>query len=83
MITKKTWAEFQKTGLLLIINQILHIFGWAIVFSIDDKSGDITDVYPARVKFRGFDNHSVSSSYKKATHWLSENINDLKKEAEE
>jgi hypothetical protein len=33
-MTKKEWSEFRSTGLLLFINQILHVFGWAIVFEI-------------------------------------------------
>lgn len=59
MVTEKTWEDFRSTGLLLIINQFLHIFGWAIVFDYEtyDKeteTGIIRRVYPARVKFRGF-----------------------------
>jgi hypothetical protein len=34
MVTKKEWSEFRSTGLVLIVNQILHIFGWALVFEI-------------------------------------------------
>lgn len=83
MVSKKTWAEFRKAGLLLFINQILHIFGWAIVFQIDDQTGEITDVYPARVKFRGFDNKSVSECYQSLTNWMYDNINELKSEADE
>jgi hypothetical protein len=76
MITKKSWEEFRKTGLVLIINQILHIFGWAIVFEVDDNN-KITDVYPARVKFRGFSNDSTSESYTKVTKYMRDNINSL------
>lgn len=70
MIDKKDWSEFRNSGLLLIINQILHIFGWAIVFEFDDKTDEITSVYPARVKFRGFDEKSVSESYLKVTEYM-------------
>ena len=72
---KKTWEEFRETGLVLIINQILHIFGWAIVFVIDD--GKVLEVYPARVKFRGFDNDSTDKSYEKVTKYMKANIDDL------
>ena len=53
MIDKKTWDEFRSTGLLLFVNTMLHIFGWAIVVKYDDD--DSITAYPARVKFRGFD----------------------------
>jgi hypothetical protein len=80
MVTKKSWAEFRKTGLLLFINQILHVFGWAIVFEFDGE--EIKEVYPARVKFRGFDHESAGESYINITNYLKENIDELKKETE-
>jgi len=75
MITKKDWSEFRSTGLLLFINQILHVFGWAIVFDIDN--GEIKSVYPARVKFRGFDNDRVSKSYQKISKYMKDNASEL------
>lgn len=54
---------------------ILHTFGWAIVYNIDDNGN--TEVYPARVKFRGFNEHSNTNGYMK------ENANDLLEEASE
>ena len=48
MITEKSWEEFKGTGLLLIVNQILHIFGWAIVAEIEtegDNHGTVIRVY--------------------------------------
>lgn len=81
MITEKTWKEFKSCGLLLFINQILHIFGWAICFEYDDKQEVIINVYPARVKFRGFDNNNVSDSYKKLSKYMMDNAETLYKEA--
>lgn len=79
MVTKKEWSEFRNTGLLLFINQILHVFGWAIVFDMD---GDVVkSVYPARVKFRGFSEESVSKSYQKISEFMNENSKDLLDEA--
>lgn len=75
MVNKKTWAEFRSTGLLLIINQILHIFGWALVFEMEND--EIKNVYPARVKFRGFDDKSTEEAYKKVTKFMAENSNTL------
>jgi hypothetical protein len=77
MIDKKDWSEFRNTGLVLIINQLLHVFGWAIVYEYDDVTNEITSVYPARVKFRGFDNQAVSDNYTKVTEYIHKNANDL------
>ena len=81
MVTKKTWTEFRNTGLVLFINQILHVFGWAICFEIEDN--DIKNVYPARVKFRGFDNESVGKSYIKISEYMNDNAKELLKESNE
>ena len=75
MVDKKSWEEFRDTGLVLIINQILHIFGWAIVFEVENN--EVKNVYPARVKFRGFDNDSTDESYKKVSEYLKRNIKEL------
>lgn len=80
MIDKKEWSEFRSTGLLLIINQLLHVFGWAIVFEYDDKTDKIVNVYPARVKFRGFNNEDVSENYIRATEYLHKEAENLLKE---
>lgn len=83
MINKKSWKEFQETGLLLFINQILHVFGWAIVYDKDPETKEVIDVYPARVKFRGFSAESTGNSYKKISKYLVSNAEELLKEAEE
>lgn len=82
MITKKSWDEFRSTGLLLIINQLLHVFGWAIVFDFNED-GKLKEVYPARCKFRGFDNESVFKSYRNVTNYLRQNLDDLIGETKE
>lgn len=81
MVTKKTWKEFRESGFLWWINMILHTFGWAIVVNIDDN-GEITDAYPARVKFRGFDEKNNIEGYIKVSQYMKENISDLLEEAE-
>lgn len=78
MVEKREWSEFRNTGLLLIINQLLHVFGWAIVYEFDNDK--IVNVYPARVKFRGFDDKSTSEAYEKVTNYLKNNINELTEE---
>ena len=79
MIDKKTWDDFRQTGLLLFVNQFLHIFGWSIVVNIDD-GGDVS-AYPARVKFRGFDDKSTGDAYVKISNYISENADAIKEEA--
>lgn len=81
MIDKKTWTDFRSTGLLFFINSILHAFGWAIVIEVDKDSKEITNCYPARVKFRGFDEQSQSEEHAKIGTYLAENAEALKEEA--
>jgi hypothetical protein len=80
MVTKKDWSEFQRTGLVLIVNQILHIFGWALVFEIEND--EIKNVYPARVRFRGFDNQDTSEAYQKISKYMLENVKELNEEVQ-
>ena len=81
MVIKKDWEEFRSTGLVLIINQILHIFGWAIVFEVDDKDHTkVKNVYPARVKFRGFDNESTEEAYRMISRYMVKNAKELNNE---
>ena len=75
-VKRKEWSEFQDNGLLVIVNQILHIFGWAIVFEYD-KYTDITLVYPARVKFRGFSEKSQTDAYLKLSKYMVDNALEL------
>ena len=76
MIDKKTWKDFQDSGLLWWINQILHTFGWAIVLEVDD-AGNIKDVFPARVKYRGFNSDVNDEGYYKVSQFLKENAEQL------
>jgi hypothetical protein len=80
MIKRKNWEEFRKTGLLLIINQTLHIFGWALVFEVENEV--VVNVFPARVKFRGFDEKSTEDAYKKISQYMEDNSKELNQEAQ-
>jgi hypothetical protein len=53
------------------------MFGWAIVIEIDNESGEITNAYPSRVKFRGFNEIDNTEGYQKVTKYLKDNIEDL------
>lgn len=77
MLEKKSWEEFKETGLLWMINSMLHLFGWCIVFEYDDITNEIVNVYPARCKFRGFSEDINTKNYKKITEYLSKNSNEL------
>lgn len=81
MVDRREWEEFRNTGMLWWINMILHTFGWALVYELSE--GEITCVYPARVKFRGFTEHLNSLGYKKVSEYLKENSEILCKEAQE
>ena len=83
MITEKTWEEFRSTGLLLLLNQFLHIFGWAIVIEVMDEENGIIRVFPARVKFRGFDTNSQSKAYENISKYMDKNSKELLSESEE
>ena len=81
MIKKKSWKEFRNSGLLWFINTILHTFGWSIVVQMDND--EVIDVYPARVKFRGFPEESNTNGYKNISNYLKDNVDELVKEANE
>lgn len=90
MVTEKSWEEFRESGLLWFVNKTLHLFGWAIVFEEvkypDGKGGvvkEITDVYPARVKFRGFSEDINTDGYMKVSEYMKNNADELLKESKE
>lgn len=82
MINERTWEDFKETGLLWWINSILHTFGWSIVFSYNDNQ-ELINVYPARVKFRGFGEKQNTEGYIKVSKYIKENCEELLKEAQE
>ena len=80
MITKKSWEEFKDNGLLFVVNQFLHIFGYALVYGYDDY-GNLIEVYPARVKFRGFNETITEEGYQKISKYMLDNVKDLEEES--
>ena len=79
LVEKRTWDEFRKTGLFMFVNTILHAFGWALVVEVDyDKETQtetslVLNCYPARIKFRGFDEDSQSDMHTKIADYLANN----------
>lgn len=81
MIDKISWKEFRDSGMLWWVNMILHTFGLAIVYDMED--GEVKDVYPARVKYRGFGERNNSIGYLKVSKYIKENADELVKEAKD
>jgi hypothetical protein len=79
---KRSWKEFQETGLLLFVNQFLHIFGWSIIWE-KDETNEIVSVYPARTKWRGFSEKNTDKAYSQVTKYLENNITELKHDVKE
>lgn len=76
MVDERSWAEFRGTGLLWLINTILHAFGWAIYVNVDD-CGSVTSAFPARVKFRGFSEAINDAGYIKVAEYLKRNADSI------
>ena len=81
MTERKTWEEFRDSKLLWFVNTILHTFGWAIIIEVDNDK--VVDVYPARVKFRGFSEKINTEGYIGLSEYMKENCEELLKEAKE
>ena len=58
---------------------ILHTFGWAIV--VEEESGRIIDVYPARVKYRGFTEKCNEEGYIRVSQYIKDNADVLLEES--
>lgn len=81
MLEERPIDEFRQTGLLLLTNQFLHIFGWALTVEIDDFGNSIR-IYPAYCKFRGFNSDDVSKAYEQVTRHIEKRIPELLKDLE-
>ena len=81
MVNRISWKEFRDSGMLWWVNMILHTFGLAIVFEMED--GEIKDVYPARVKYRGFGEKNNTEGYIKVSEYINKNAAILLDESKE
>lgn len=73
MLCEIPWSMFRNSGALWFVNRTLHLFGLAIVFEIgpgEDGEETVKRVYPARCKFRGFDEASETDGFKRLTKYL-------------
>lgn len=76
---KGTWEEFRQAGLLWWINNLLHVFGWAIVLEYNHNSELIC--YPTRVNYRGFPKSSNTVGYQKVSKFMKDHAEILYKES--
>ena len=82
MTDRNTWTELRETGLLWLINTILHLFGWFIFTEVDENTGEIISCFPKRCNYRTFTTKCDARGYAKLSKYLQENIDELVKEAE-
>ena len=71
-VDRRTWDEFRKTGLFMFINTILHAFGWAVCVEVDKETDLVAAAWPARVKFRGFDEPDQVEMHVRIADYLGE-----------
>lgn len=81
MVNRISWKKFRDSGMLWWINMILHTFGLAIVLDIEDE--EVKDVYPARVKYRGFGEKNNTEGYIKVSEYINKNAGILLDESKE
>ena len=82
MVEKRSWNEFRKCGMLWLVNMILQVFGWSIVLIVDEVTKDISEVFPARVRYRGFSEEDNTNGYINLSKFMTDNAKQLLKEAE-
>ena len=78
-VKEKSWKEFQESGMLWMANTILQVFGWSVV--VEEDNGNITMVYPARVKYRGFTQKTNNRGYIKVSKFMQEHAEELLNES--
>ena len=62
--------QFIDSGLLFLVNQVLHCFGWALIASIDDETNEVKSFTPKKVEYFGFRREDVQDridKFKKLT----------------
>ena len=74
-----TWDEFREAGLLWFVNRQLHVFGVALVATIDD-AGNAEHVGPVRADFRGFTPDREALGYQRLTAFMAAELPRLTKE---
>lgn len=67
-VTKYPISSFVDTGLLVLVNLFLHVFGFALAYEKDDdgKINEDKGLTILRVPYRGFSEESMSNAYVKS-----------------
>lgn len=78
MIRQQDWDKFRQTGLLWLVNNFLHVFGWALVMEYDDNK--VVGAYPARVTFRGFSQEAEEQGRARLAKYMRDNATELYEE---
>ena len=74
-----TWDEFRSAGLLWFVNRQLHVFGVALVATVDE-AGNATQVGPERADFRGFSPDHEALGFQRVTAFMAAELERLTKE---
>lgn len=69
--------EFRESGMLWLVNSILHLFGMAITY---DPETDKLEA--AIVKYRGFGEDANDRGYIRVTEYMKDNVLELLKDCE-
>ena len=63
--------QFLDSGLLPLINEFLHIFGFALAYDCDANGvPEDNSLRPVRTTFRGFSESSQTKAYAKITAYM-------------
>ena len=77
MSQRKSWAEFQETGLLWLVNSVLQVFGWSIMVQTSDTTGEVIDAYPVRTAARGCDSRTAQQNCSALIRYVHDNVDVL------
>ncbi len=80
MLKKKSWDEFRQTGLFMLVNTILHVFGWTLTVAVDEETGMVTDCFPCRTSYRGFSEEDTTEMYKRIGVYIKEKAEQIESE---
>ena len=74
---------FRATGLMFLVNQFLHAFGYAICVQTPGKIGGQPRLAVMRTKYRGFNYQAQDEGYKKIAEFMADNGGRLLEEVAE
>jgi hypothetical protein len=81
-VTKYPISSFVDTGLLVLVNSFLHVFGFALAYEKDEgKINEDKGLMILRVPYRGFSEKSMSDAYVKISKFMANWNKELLEEA--